>query len=61
VTDFFVRLGRSREDFRKLLDEAMPEPPAPLAQLSANIQATIADPLLRQNIERIKRENPIDQ
>src|SRR5262245_53263320 len=31
VTDFFVRLGRSREDFLKLLEEANPTPPEPEA------------------------------
>src|SRR5262245_34143218 len=29
VTDFFVRLGRNREDFLRLLQEAKPAPPEP--------------------------------
>jgi DNA primase len=29
VTDFFVRLGRTAEDFRRLFEEAQPAPPQP--------------------------------
>jgi len=62
VTDFFMRLGRSREDFEKLLDEAMPEPPSPVSpplQPAPRMPGT--DPILRQRIERIKREQPIEE
>jgi DNA primase len=60
VTDFFVRLGRTAEDFRKLLTQATPAPP-----LSEN-PATPYRPMpydrpynLTSRIQRIKRECPI--
>jgi hypothetical protein len=62
VTDFFVRLGRSREDFVKLLKAAQPASPKPQEKRPsrpARMQST--DSLLSKRIERIKREIPIEQ
>ena len=60
MTDFFVRLGKSREDFQKLLDEALPVPPSPPVEMPPYQPRTSGpDSLLRQRIERIKRELPI--
>ena len=62
VTDFFVHLKRSREDFLRLLEAAKPAPqiqqvpsPRPLKP----IQST--ESLLAQRTERIKREMPIEK
>lgn len=55
VTDFFVRLGRTREDFLTLMEQAepVPPPPEPIIQVDqAGTHATSS--LLRQRIERIK-------
>src|SRR5262245_103864 len=58
ITDYFVRLGRSKEDFLKLLEEAKPAPPesedAPDLPMPHK-----SDYLRRQRVERIKNENPI--
>jgi DNA primase len=60
VTDFFVRLGRSREDFLKLLQEAKPAPPEP--EVRRVVPKTRAsDSVPRERIERIKNDNPIAQ
>jgi hypothetical protein len=57
VTDFFVRLGKSSDDFRKLLAEAMPAPPPPqTANGTAHDQRGTSDPALRERIDRIKAE-----
>ncbi len=61
VTDFFVRLGRSREDFTRLLGEARPVPPpspVPLDKLPRDGKFE-ADSPLRQRIERLKEAMPI--
>jgi DNA primase len=60
VTDFFVRLGKTREEFLKLLVEARPAPPEPEAPRYAP-KAHNLDSVGRQRIERIKSLNPIVQ
>lgn len=55
VTDFFVRLGKSKDDFLHLLAEAQPAPPAPPAPtiLYRQPRALTKDPN-RERIERLK-------
>jgi DNA primase len=53
VTDFFVRLGRTDEDFRALFEQAMPAPPAPPNERPEREQHHTDTPL-RQRIERLK-------
>jgi DNA primase len=58
VTDFFVRLGRSRTDFEKLMESArpaLPEPPLPPASLPVRVSANAS----RERVDRIKRETSI--
>ena len=52
VTDFFVRLGKSKDDFLNLLVEAKPAPPAP-KMLYRRSQELTKDPD-RERIERLK-------
>jgi DNA primase len=59
VTDFFVRLGKSREDFEKLMDTAMPLPPSPPSEKLQPPKASSLDPELRQRVTRIKSDVPI--
>jgi DNA primase len=56
VTDFFVRLGKSREDFQKLLGASMPGPPSPPSEKLRPPTASWLDPELRQRVTRIKSE-----
>jgi DNA primase len=58
VTDFFVRLGRNREDFLKLLQKAMPAPPEPEAPRFVP-KARSGDS--RERVERVKSLSPIAQ
>jgi DNA primase len=58
VTDFFVRLGRSREDFLKLVEQAKPAPPEPEAPRYVP-KTHKSDSLGRQRIERVKSTNPV--
>ncbi len=58
VTDFFVRLGRGREDFEKLLADAKPVPPSSEPE-RAPVRTWHAGDPSRARIERIKRELPI--
>jgi hypothetical protein len=59
VTDFFVRLGKSRDEFEKLLAATIPAPPE--EPLRVTVSATgDADPAGRERIERIKRDVPIE-
>jgi DNA primase len=58
VTDFFVRLGRSREDFLKLLQKAKPAPPAP--EIPRFVPKTRSGDS-RERVERVKTLNPIVQ
>jgi DNA primase len=56
VTDFFVRLGRSREDFIFLLKQAEPVPSPSEPVIQVDQPKTIPmNARLRQRIERIKR------
>ena len=56
VTDFFVRLGRTQEDFLTLMKQAEPVPPSqePVIQVDQP-RTTATRSLLRQRIERIKQ------
>jgi DNA primase len=56
VTDFFVRLGFSREDFLKLLEEAV-APPAGIYEESKPSVPSSPD---RERIERVKKAVPIE-
>jgi len=62
VTDFFVRLGHSEEEFAQLLEAA--KPASPVSQETRpdrphRMQST--DALLNKRIERIKRALPIEK
>ncbi len=62
ITDFFVRLGRSNEEFERLLEtgkSASPVPQETRPNRTAQMQST--DALLNKRIERIKRELPIGE
>lgn len=62
VTDFFVRLKRSREDFLKLLESAEPASSTPArTQPNRKPRAQSLDALLAQRIYRIKTEIPIER
>ena len=54
VTDFFVRLGHTDDDFRALFEEAVPAPAAP-ANGRPLREPRQADGPLRQRIERLKQ------
>jgi DNA primase len=58
VTDFFVRLGRNREDFLKLLQEAKPAPPE--AEAPRFVRKARNDDS-RERVERVKSVSPIAQ
>jgi DNA primase len=58
VTDFFVRLGRNREDFLKLLQEAKPAPTAP--EIRPFVPKT-RNGDSRERVERVKSLSPIAQ
>ena len=60
VTDFFVRLGRNREDFLKLMQEAKPASPAPEIKLPHySTRRASSDSSSRERVERIKSVNRI--
>jgi len=60
VTDFFVRLKRSPEEFLNLMNEAQPVKPHPVEERSQrSVSAQSMDSLLAKRIERIKSEMPI--
>jgi DNA primase len=61
VTDFFVRLGRSSEDFEQLLAEAQPGPPVPLGALAPAETRGEAHSNNREQIDRIKHAVPIER
>lgn len=61
ITDFFVRLGRSSADFERLLAEARPGPPVPLAALGPARTRDEAHSAEREQIERIKHAVPIER
>ena len=58
VTDFFVRLGRNREDFERLLAAAHPGPAAPPKRQAFPVAVT--SPELAGRISRIKEAIPIE-
>jgi DNA primase len=58
VTDFFVRLGKSHEDFQELLDAAMPMPPSPPTEKLPPKSSSLA-PELKHRVNRIKSDIPI--
>lgn len=60
VTDFFVRLGRTREDFLALMERVQPAPPAPEPAVPVRrAQSTETASALRQRIDRLKSAVPI--
>ncbi len=62
VTDFFVRLGMTRDDFLKLMAEAKPAPAAPEPEAPRNSpRRRNSDSTLTQRVDRIKSANPIEQ
>lgn len=62
VTDFFVRLKRSREEFLKLLQNAKPAASASASILPANkTQVQSVESLPSQRLQHIKTEIPIEK
>ena len=59
VTDFFVRLQHSRDDFERLLAEAIPVPEQPAAPAEEQAAGFDIDSGLRRRIARIKHGIPI--
>jgi DNA primase len=57
ITDFFVRLGRTDEDFRALLEKALPAPASP--EEPREQEPRQSDSPLRQRIDRLKLTVPI--
>ena len=60
VTDFFVQLRRSREDFLKLLEEATQAPAEPDVKIPT-YSARRTNSESRERIERVKNDNPLVQ
>jgi DNA primase len=62
VTDYFVRLGKSKDDFLLLLEAATPIPASatPAHRPSRSTGPQPLSSLLGSRIDRIKRELPID-
>jgi DNA primase len=60
VTDLFVRLGKRREEFLKLMEQALPLPPVPPPSPAA-LRNTPFDTPLRRRIEEIKERVGIEQ
>jgi DNA primase len=58
VSDFFVQLRRTDEDFRVLMAEALPVPPRPAAEPRER-EPRLVDSALRQRIERLKHIVPL--
>jgi DNA primase len=59
VTDFFVRLGRTPEEFGLLL-EAAQLAPAPISQVRRSGEISVASAELSARIERVKETVPIE-
>ncbi len=59
VTDYFVRLKHTREEFAELMDAALPMPPSPEPERSAVPRAPSLDSQPRSSIDRIKQNAPI--
>jgi DNA primase len=58
VSDFFVRLGRTDDEFRALMAQALPVPPLPPTEAPER-ETRPLDSLLRQRIERLKHMAPL--
>jgi len=62
VTDFFVRLRKTRGDFLRLLEEAKPAPPKPERPIPKNLPTSrIQDSLFSQRVNQIKSQVSIDK
>jgi DNA primase len=61
VTDFFVRLGRSREEFRALLAAAVPLPPQVAPDGTRPASAHSPDPEIRRLKEAVRIEEVVAQ
>ena len=59
VTDFFVRLGRTRDDFEKLLDAATPVPAAPPALPVRSVRPAAESSAFSLRVRALKRQTPI--
>ena len=60
VTDFFVRLGKTKEAFLRLMEQAKPVPPQPEMEMFEHFpRAHEENSLPRERIERIKSQVPI--
>ena len=59
VTDFFVRLGKTSGDFESLLSQGQPAPPEKPVETTVASNFRI-DPVLRERIEKIKREIAVE-
>jgi DNA primase len=57
ITDFFIRLGRTDEDFRALFEKSLPAPAAP--EEPREREPRQSDSPLRQRIDRLKLTVPI--
>jgi DNA primase len=58
VTDFFVRLGRTDDDFRALFDQATPVP-LPPPEAPRDREPRQPDSPLRQRVDRVKHMAPL--
>lgn len=61
VTDFFVRLGRRRGAFQRLLEQATPAPPRELADTTTYRRAYGSLTPIGARVQRIKQAVPIEQ
>lgn len=62
ATDFFVRLGRRREAFLRLLEAACPAPDKPAAKPPAQPGKTpMVNPQMSDRVARVKREAQIEK
>jgi hypothetical protein len=61
VTDYFVRLGKTSQEFEQLLANALPAPlVATQADRSTEISPGRTNTELREKIDHLKRETPIE-
>jgi DNA primase len=59
VTDFFVRLGKTKDDFLRLMELARPAPEPEPKETPAYIPSHAVDSAFGARVERVKRELPI--